>query len=355
MHTPRFSMAIPFLTLFSHLSTFGMITYKDLEHPDIRQHIHKNLPEKELSVRLVCKNWAQKNDQWKFMPDSVEREYDICVKRKGILDREDKVTILFILTAKNDFEAVQWLLPITNSSGISLVHNLDANDRIDIPFTMIAIHNNNADIAQLLINKCDLCKNKCDFCKDLNWKYYYDTITVPDTIATCLPINNNRDFSFLFYLIAAWSDNDDYLKQLYAQKKPTHQGQQLVIQECLRRNAQNCFTSLLAKKTTKKIIQKDAFLFFMAALNSNTRESPYMLIKNKLFQLNKPVSARLTALDMCEDTLTLYLDSGDNEKFDHYLKKVVILKQLGAKTWAQIQKEEKKEIEFKYPNTCVIL
>lgn len=347
MHTPRFTIAILFLTLFSHTPTFGMITYKDLEHPDIRQHIFKNLPENELSVRLVCKNWAQKNDQWKFMPDSVEREYDRCVKRKGILKSNDKATILFILTAKNDFEAVQWLLPITNNSGISLMDS-DKDEYIDIPFTMIAIHNNNANIAQLLINNCDLYK-------DLDWKHCYDTITVPDKIATCLPINNNRDFSFLFYLIAAWSDNNDYLQQLYAQKKPTYQGQEVIIAESLRYNAQNCFTYLLAKKTTKKIIQKNSFFFFMAALNNNTKELPQMLIKNKLFQLNKPLRPRITALDICEDTVLLYRMNGDNKKADRSLKKVAILKELGAKTYAQIQKEEKKEIEFKYPNTCAIL
>src|SRR5260221_11653358 len=96
------TITILFLTL-SSLTTFGMIPLTDT--PDINKKIYDALsPEDRDDCRLVCKKWAFQNSHYDFMPDSIEKQYDIMMKKTRHIKRS---FIFFNLIYKNDLNAVE--------------------------------------------------------------------------------------------------------------------------------------------------------------------------------------------------------------------------------------------------------
>jgi hypothetical protein len=322
MHTPRLTIAVPFLALFSHLSIFGMISATQLGHSDIRQHIYKHLPKEDQDdFRLVCKGWACKRDNWKFMPDSIEREYDNIIKKRKTVKIFDKNIILFSRTYENDLDAIQWILHTQPCDGkITVKTSKPLSSSCTLYAYMLAIHNNKPDIARLLIEAHKKDKNQY-------WKTCFKTISVPKNIEQCLYPSHDRDFSFIPYIIAVFLYNADNLRQLYPQTTVTDMGQKTLLVLAIQHNALNCFEVLLENETVKKLIRKERLNFFNCALLNNAKEIAQKLIENKLYNINDLVYNNTTILDRyyCDDKLK-------NRKYVH-----VLLDELGAKTLQDLE------------------
>jgi hypothetical protein len=308
------------LTLFSQTPTSGMTINTLRKHPDIYNQITNRLSHNDRNdMRLVCKDWAATRPNWQLMPDSVEQKYDAIIKRNKNIKRVDRFCILFACTAqKNNFEAIQWIINTKNDFG-NISFNYDKSKIILYPH-MLAIHNNEPETARFLIEA-----NADD--KNQDWKNCYKTTTIPPFIEECLDTNGNkRDFSFLFYLTAIWLDNAHDLKKVYKQKKPTKQGQQLLIEQCLHHNALTCFKALLKHKHIKETIKESNIYFFKLAVGTYQEAFPHALIKNKLFAINGTITSKQTILDY------YYKD----KKLKKDTKAIEILINLGAKKWIDV-------------------
>jgi hypothetical protein len=288
---------ISLLITFFSTPILGMLTEQTsiidnmLMHPDIRRYFRPLVHKKDRAdMRLVCKQWAAKNinwqtrPNWKCIPDNLERKYDKKRTQKYRWKSVDTTLILFDCASEDDLESIQWLIDnislkctsISFKSGI----NPESPFQCSLSPSMIAIHKKNPEIARFLIQSEHHSKNR-------SWKKYYDETVVPQYIKQFLYTGHTRDFSFLLYLNATWSDNVENLKQLYKQKIPTEIGQKCLIYECLYENAIQCFTFLLTHKNIKKIIRNNCIEHFKRAVNTHRKEIPQKLLKEKLFYLNE--------------------------------------------------------------------
>lgn len=211
------------------------------------------LPKEDIAdMRLVCKEWAPKDLNWKdkphwtFMPDDVEEEHNNIMKKKCKIDGIDQTVLLFHFTIKNNFEAVQWITHNTHTLQ-GMRHN---TRQWFIDSCMIAIHNKNHEIARFLIETDSRYANN-------NWKFHYNNITIPEIFQNYLYPHDNRNFSFLFYLIAVLTDNAHDLEKLYLQKIPTYEGREFLIKEAKRHNATECLKILSkTEEELKKLLQE---------------------------------------------------------------------------------------------------
>ena len=279
-------------------------------------------------MRLVCKAWARKNPGWQFMPDSVEEKYDKIIKKECTFTSIYKNIILFSLTSEKDFEGAQWIIHNKINGDELYLHNKWLTNKCTLSASMMAVHNKDPEMARLLFESNATSKGHC-------WKNYYNTITIPQQIEQCLYPSHKRDFSFLFYLTAVWIDNAHNLKKLYSHKIPTFLGQTLLINYCLRHNAQKCFKELLTHKNTKTIIRLYSIDFFKFAIGSHQEKLPQIFIKKKLFDLNRPVFIDEYTRENKGTILDHYYSDGKLKK-DY--KAIALLIHLGAKQWKDIPK-----------------
>ncbi len=191
---------------------------------------------------------------------------------------------------------------------------------------MATIHTNNYNLAELIIKPTITDPTQC-------WKTVYHTISVPEEIRQFLSIDDNRDFSFILYLIAIWLDKAHDLKTLYKKKIPTALGQGFLIYKGLENNARNCFKMLLKKQNTKDIIKKRQIMYFKSALETKNKYFPKKLLKKKLFSLNGTIVnfGKITILDH------YYND----EKLKDRNEIINLLLSLGAKTWNELERERR--------------
>jgi hypothetical protein len=309
-----------------------------LVHSDIGPHIGKNLsPEDIDDCRLVCKNWARKSKKWQFMPDSIEKEFDIMKKKTGKIDRQ---LILLNLISENDLNAINWILCVTNKKSISSTLYLTKTLTIDI--TMIAIHNQNREMMKSL---CEIHQKY----KDMNWKICYKTITAPNELQQCLYPSHDRDFSFIPYALAILYDKISKLEQLYAQKVPTKEGQLILINLCPAINSFQCLNFLLTHQQAQQMIKEkkefNLFCFLITALTYNHQEIIEILINNKLYNINA------TAF---KDNTTILDQYNFNDKLQNRENAKVILKRLGAKTTQELQQEKALEQKRRDTENCTI-
>lgn len=280
------------ITLFS-IPLCAMLTKKQLTiddiltHQDIPQIFFKFVHKKDRAdIRLVCKKWApidvngKIRPNWQFMPNNLKKKYETKRQQRNNWHNMSvfTITILFDCTNEEDLESIQWIIHNipTKSSGILL--KVESYNSSLYP-AMIAIQNKKPELARLLIESKYHPENKF-------WKDFYDKAPVPKYIEQCLYTTKNRDFSFLLYLNAVWSDNAKILTKLYKQKIPTETGQKILITQSLEDNAIQCFTFLLIQKNTKKIIRENDIQLFKKAVITYRKELPQKLLKAKLFYLN---------------------------------------------------------------------
>jgi hypothetical protein len=307
----------------------GMVT-KDqsiidnmISHPDIHHILLKLVHKKDRAdMRLVCTKWATRDvnwqikPKWQCMPNNLKKKYDTKRQQKNWHNMPVfTMLILFDCTYEEDSQSIQWIidnLPVT-SGGIQL--NVESHKASLYP-AMIAIQNKKPELARLLIESRYHPKNTC-------WKNSYDKTSVPPYIKQCLYTTDNRDFSFLLYLNAVWSDNAETLKKLYQQKSPTQTGQKFLITQSLEDNAIQCFTVLLKQKNTKKIIRENSIKLFQKAVITYRKEIPQKLLQKKLFYLNRAIgNEHKTILD--------YFYEQENAKA------IALLLELGAKRYQNI-------------------
>lgn len=303
---------------------FGMLNEKQLTLDGIRNHdvytmILKRLHKKDQAdMRLVCKAYACKGPNWTFMPDNLEKKYDKKRKQKNKCKSLDSISILFDCTTEDDLESIQWIidnLPFQyryirlGNTGIK------PHPQRSLYPSMIAIQKNKPEIARLLFESEHHPQYR-------SWKSYYDEISVPNHIRQCLYTDTNRDFSFLFYLNAVWSDNVNNLKKLYEQKIPTNTGQTILIRHCFEDNAQYCCAFLLTQETIKEIIHKYNTEFFTEAIETYRKEIPKKLLEEKLFDLNGSIGNNQTILDY-------YYDNKN-------AKAIALLETLGARRYIDL-------------------
>ncbi len=276
MNTSRFSMAVSCLALFSHLSIFGMITYKNLADPDIRQNIYEHLSKEDQDdFRLVCKDWACKGNIWKFMPDVIEKEHNRYTKNGRHLTSWDKTYILFDFTSMNDLASVQWIKNNTKThSDIDItIDEIDNN----IHAVMFAIHNKNPEVARFLIET-----DKKNY-PDNNWKTYYKNITLPNHLQKYFDQTHPHDFSILAYFLTIWTDNSHELKQLLClQNMPNTDGTTRLIIMSIAHNALNCFKTFLKNDQIKNIIYYYGGKFFNLAKEHNRTMIMELIRHNKM-------------------------------------------------------------------------
>lgn len=326
-------ITIHFLTFFSCFTSFTMENASTslinfmLKYPDIRPKIADELSklskEDKDDMRLVCKEWAKKGPNWYFMPDSVEKEFDKIMAREHKFNNFDKNRILLILSHKNDLNAIQWVL--TNKIKVidlNLESPYNKDHNISINSLMIAIHNKNNEIAQLLIKADPRYTDK-------NWKTIYNSLTIDTYINQYLYTNNNRDFSFLIYIASIMTDDAYNFEQLYKQKKPSTMGCDYLITLCLKKNSSNCWQVLLKDKEIKKLIKDNKEHYFTIVLENHNKDIAQELINNGLYDLNK-IENNKTILDI------YYND----DKLKNDIERQALLEELGAKTYADLQKEK---------------
>lgn len=323
MHTSSLITTLLFFTLSCNTSTFGMITYKDLEHPDIGPHIYKHLsPEDRADCRLVCKKWADGNDQPQFMPDSIEKQYDAMMEKKGKIDHQ---LIFLNLISENDLNAVKWLSYRGRNKHLNTC--LYCND-IKIDIMMIAIHNKTREMARFLCEIHPDYRNTKD-----DWKIHYKTITAPHELQQYMYPSHDRDFSFIPYIIAVLSDNSFKLQRLYTQKIPTKIGNRLLIGLCPKNNAFQCFNFLLTNQDAQQRIKEGSWLLncLTDSLENNHQKIIEVLIKSKLYNINETVTENKTILDYYNQ----------KEQLPNRTNALIILKDLGAKTSKEIEQEKR--------------
>ncbi len=327
MRTLPLTIAIPFLIL-SSLPTFGMIP-PFTQNSDLNKKIYDDLsPEDKDDCRLVCKKWAFAEPNLDFMPDSIEKQYDLMIKKTRHINR---TFIFFNLIYKNDLNAVKWLSYGKRKNAVCIdVSFLDILRKpFTIDMTMIPIHNKNREMLRFLYNAHP------DY-NDQNWKTYHKTITAPQELQQCLCPSHDRDFSFIPYIIAVLSDDFDKLKQLYAQKIPTKNGQFILLDICAKPNAFKCLNFLLTNKEAQQILKENEncrlFVLLQRALEYNHPEIVHALIKSKLYVINETrFRSNSTLLDQYNWDNTL--KNRENA--------IIFLKSLGAKTREEIEQEKK--------------
>jgi len=258
-----FSLSLLLISCFN-TSIFGMKCNKTIIHSmitlknildlnDIKPLIITLLFKQNLAaMRLVCKEWTSKDQEWNnipnwiFMPDDIEKEHDKVIKQKRRLDPHDKNMILFTLISKNSSDAVQWIMKkkINQTIKFSGRNPIYATSyQFTISALMFAKQNKNQNIAEQLLASHN------------NWLNEYKKITAPEGLQKCLYSYNHHnklDFSFLSYILAAWSDDVNTFTRLYSSKQPTNIGNKFLIDLTLRNNALNCFNVIL-KNNTKMI------------------------------------------------------------------------------------------------------
>lgn len=315
---------ILFSALCTYSATFSMISSTTLGHNDIRQHICL-CPEDKDDFRLVCRDWARKNSYWKVMPDSVEKEYDKIIKKKRVMSSVDQTLILYSRAADNDYNAIEWITRYSNKKilqGKLKMHGKYIGECL-INSAMLAIHNKNREMAELLINANESYKDK-------TWKTYYKTITIQDRLGS-----HDRDFSFIPYMIAIILDNNDKLRALLLRTmpnpeiqttSPNQSGIEILLELSMIYNAADCLDTLLYNAPAQKIIKKDRMFFFTTAINHYAQAAAQKLINYNLFSINTIFKNKTTILDC-------YLH--DN-KYKKDTKIHAILRALGAKTYKEL-------------------
>jgi len=333
MNKSFFTTTVLMLVSFPHISTFGMEPQTQLtidsirKHTDIGKILTNQLGEEDRAdMRLVCKDWASKNKDWLFMPDSIEKKYDKIIKRKITVTPIHKKIILFSLAAEKDFKGTQWIIHNKNDGDRLSLHNPWLTNKCKLSAYMVAVHNHDPEMARLLFESNATSKDRC-------WKTYYNTITIPQEIEQCLYPSHNRDFSFLLYLTAVLMDNTHNLKKLYSHKVPTTLGQTLLIHYSLKHNAHKCFKELLTNKAIKEIIAKHRFHFFELAISSQQEKLPRILIKKKLFYLNAMVIGGGYTKENPGTILDYYYS---NEELKKDYKAIELLIHFGAKQWKDV-------------------
>jgi hypothetical protein len=206
-------------------------------------------------------------NNWALMPANVEKEHNKVIKKRKELTPRDKTLILFSLAAKKDLAGVQWIKNNTNTSNTL---QLGRSTITDVHAAMFALHNNNADVAQFLIET-----DKQQF-QDDNWKRHYNNITLPETLK-CDQCTNPYDFSILPYLLAVWTDTPQDLEQLCSQKKRSASEQTLLIEHAVSENAIECFNHFLKYHSTKNIIANNFKRLFELACSYQRKEIVHCL------------------------------------------------------------------------------
>jgi len=267
---------------------------------------------------------GKQRTQLAIYADSVEREYDKIIKKKGFIDNLDKIFIQCALTSENDSDAIQWIIHSSKNklAGINLFQNKYVTSKCQIYLPMFAIHNKNREMAKILLTADSYYKNK-------NWKEQYKTITPPKKLIDCLPSSHNHDFSFLVYIIAAMFDKADKLQQLYTQQIPTNLGQSILIEKCAASDASCALDIILKNESARNLVKEDNIFFFAHAFKYKSEEVAQKLIENNLYDINKIIRQetlldRYSQEDKCEE-------NKENRKF---------LEKLGAKTWREVQAEQ---------------
>ncbi len=327
MRTSLLIIALPLLAL-SSLTTFSMIPFT--KNPDMNKKICDYLsPEDRDDCRLVCKRWATKNNQWRFMPDSIEKKYDIVMKNRGKIDRN---LIFFNLIYENDLNAVEWLCMLGKNN---LKVRIAVIDTLMMDVTMIALHNNNPEMMRLL------CKMHPEY-NNKNWKNLYKTITAPKDLQLCLYPHCDRDFSFIPYIVTTFSNSSRRLKQLYTQKIPTKEGQSILIRLCAERNAFRCLSFLLTNEEAQQIMMAKEdnsnylWKFLYTALTHNHHEIIHTLIQSKVYDINE---VRFMGNSTILDQYNLDDRRTNCENSKNFLKS------LGAKRSQELEQEKKCVIQ----------